>query len=76
MSKGMKGDPIIGGMSESEGRYWGNGEFANMPKETKMKDYPKAKEFGPTVLDDTMGTVDKSNSQAHDKSRRFISNQH
>ena len=72
----LRGDPIVGGMSENEGKYWGSGEFANMPKETRMKAYPKASQFGPTVLDDTMGHVDVTNEDAHDTSRRFISNQH
>jgi len=69
-------DPIVGGESESEGRVWGAGEHANMPKEIRMKDYPKAHEFGSDVLDDTMGHVDKTQGQAHMQSRRHLSNQH
>ena len=81
MAKSMKkamhhGDPIVGGESEDEGRVYGQGEFANMPQEVKMKSYPKAYEYGPDVLDDTMGTVDKSNSRAHTTSRKYVSNQH
>jgi hypothetical protein len=69
-------DPIVGGESEKEGRAWGRGEHANMPKETKMKDYPKANQMGPTVEDDTMGRIDKENSQAKRQSHRYTSNQH
>ena len=69
-------DPIVGGESESEGRVWGDGEFANMPTEVKMKHYPKAAEYGPDMLDDTMGTVDKSNKMSHSQSRKYVSNQH
>lgn len=69
-------DPMVGGESEAEGRTWGKGEFANMPQDVKMKIYPKAAEYGPDVLDDTMGTVDKSNSRAHTTSRKYVSNQH
>jgi|GEM_PF-2297239 len=69
-------DPIVGGESESEGRAWGHGQFANMPHEVKMKGYPKASEFGPSVLDDTMGHVDKTNHHAETQTRRHLSNQH
>lgn len=69
-------DPIVGGESEAEGRVMGHGDFANMPQKVEMKAYPKANEYGPTVLDDTMGHVDKTNKSAHQKSRSHISNQH
>lgn len=64
------------GESEKEGRAWGHGEFANMPKEVKMDRYPKAHEEGPTVEDDTMTRIDRENRQAHMQSRRHMSNQH
>lgn len=69
-------DPIVGGESEAEGRYWGKGEHANMPKDVKMKDYPKANEYGASIEDDTMGRVDSENMRAHSKSRSHVSNQH
>ena len=69
-------DPMVGGESEAEGRRIGAGDFAGMPTEVKMKMYPKASEYGPEVLDDTMGHVDKTNSMAHKKSRSHVSNQH
>jgi hypothetical protein len=69
-------DPMVGGVSEDEGRVWGEGEFANMPREVKMKMYPKSNEFGPDVLDDTMGGIDKTNMQASRQTRRNLSNQH
>lgn len=64
------------GNSEKEGRAWGKGEFANMPKETRMDMYPKASEFGPGDLDDTMTEIDRVNGTAHKKSRSYLSNQH
>lgn len=64
------------GESEKEGKVWGRGEFANMPKEVKMDKYAKANEFGPGVEDDTMTRVDAENSRAHTKSRKYMSNQH
>lgn len=79
MAKKMKkhhSDPIVGGESEREGKVMGRGEFANMPKEVKMVQYPKAHEFGPDVLDDTMGEIDQTTMRAHNKSHKFLSNQH
>jgi hypothetical protein len=64
------------GNSEKEGRAWGKGEFANMPKEVSMKSYPKANEYGPSDLDDTMTEIDRVNSMAHKRSRSHVSNQH
>lgn len=64
------------GVSEKEGKAWGHGEFANMPKEVKMDKYPKAHEAGAMVEDDTMGRVDKENMQAHKQTRKYMSNQH
>lgn len=69
-------DPIVGGESESEGRVWGSGEYANMPKEVKMKEYPKPAAFGPDMLDDTQGHINKVQEQAHSQARRHLSNQH
>lgn len=69
-------DPMVGGESEAEGRVMGRGDFANMPQQVKMKAYPKAAEYGPEVLDDTMGHIDTVNKRAHSKSKSYISNQH
>ena len=64
------------GTSENEGQAWGKGEFANMPQSQQMKGYPKANQFGPGNLDDTMTGIDKSNSSAASKTRSNLSNQH
>ncbi len=64
------------GSSENEKKAWGKGEFANMPKEVKMDMYPKANEFGPGNLDDTMTEIDRVNGVAHKKSHSYLSNQH
>ena len=63
------------GTSEHEGRAWGKGEFANMPKETKMDTYPKNRGQGGS-LDDTLTGIDRSISEAETQSRRHMSNQH
>ena len=64
------------GNSEREGKAWGRGEFANMPQEKKMNAYPKAHEYGPTDLDDTMTGIDSCNAKAHSTARSHLSNQH
>ncbi len=64
------------GNSEKEGKAMGKGQFANMPQEVKMQAYPKANQFGPSDLDDTMTGIDRETSQAHSKSRSRMSNQH
>lgn len=64
------------GNSEREGRAWGHGEHANMPKEVRLDTYPKAHEFGPGDLDDTMTEIDRVNGKAHTKARSHLSNQH
>lgn len=64
------------GNSEREGRRWGQGEHANMPKDVKMDAYPKAHEYGPTDLDDTMTEIDRVNGVAHKRARSNVSNQH
>lgn len=69
-------DPMVGGESEAEGKRIGAGQFAGMPTEVKMKAYPKGATYGSTVLDDTMGHVDKTNHMSDGKARRFVSNQH
>lgn len=69
-------DPMVGGSSEAEGRVWGHGEHANMPKDVRMQSYPESHEYGPEVLDDTMGHVDTVNARSHKKARSHVSNQH
>lgn len=64
------------GMSEKEGKAWGRGEHANMPKDVSMKMYPKANEFGAGVIDDTMTEIDQTTRSAHSKARKNLSNQH
>lgn len=64
------------GDSEREGKAWGHGQHANMPKEVKMDTYPKANEFGPGNLDDTMTEIDRVNMKSSSKTRSNLSNQH
>lgn len=64
------------GVSEKEDKAMGQGDFANMPKDVKMESYPKANQFGPGVLDDTMVEIDRTTKVASGKSHKFLSNQH
>ncbi len=64
------------GNSEKEGARVGAGKFAGMPTEVKMQAYPKAIEYGPSDLDDTMTEIDGCNRAAHSTARKHVSNQH
>ena len=71
-----KGKFQHGKESEREGKAWGRGEFANMPKEVSMAAYPKAHEAGPGYEDDTITRIDGENGRAQTKTKRYLSNQH
>jgi len=58
------------GTSENEGRPWGHGEFANMPKEAVMKPYPMNGHSLDGHLDDTMGRLDTDSQNAESIVRR------
>lgn len=64
------------GVSEKEKPAMGHGEFANMPKEVHMEEYPKAAKYRGGVLDDTITGIDRTNHMAESKAQRFLSNQH
>jgi hypothetical protein len=64
------------GSSEREGKAWGKGEFANMPKEVKMSAYPASKQYGGDYEDDTMVRIDAENSRTNSKAHSHKSNQH
>lgn len=63
------------GTSEKEGARWGGGEFANMPKDSKMKPYPKAS-MRADSLDDTITGIDSTVTRSVGKSKSHVSNQH
>lgn len=66
----------VHGSSEKEGKAWGRGEHANMPKEVKMSMYPRSNEAGPMEENDTMTRVDAENKRARMKTRSHLSDQH
>lgn len=64
------------GESEREGRVWGHGEFANMPKEERMESYPKVRRGREKALNDTISGIDDWSDQMLSKRDRYISDQH
>lgn len=64
------------GSSEHEGKAWGHGEFANMPKEVKMDSYPKNKMLKEPLENDTMTRIDAEISRSDSRARSHSSNQH
>lgn len=64
------------GVSEKEGHAWGHGEYANMPKEVKMKEYSKPSHYTGGVLDDTITGIDSNIAHSEGKAQKHLSNQH
>ena len=52
------------GTSENEGRPWGHGEYANMPKDVVFQPYPKGGYSLDGHLDDTIGRLDSDSSDS------------
>jgi hypothetical protein len=71
---GMRAEPS--GESEHEGRAMGKGQFANMPTEVRMEQYPKFPSQRGHDLDDTMREIDRCNAHAEKQESRYLSNQH
>lgn len=53
----------------------GKGEFANMPKDVYMKEYPKGRRPADGMIDDSMVDVDDIEEQAMNRRRRYWSKQ-
>lgn len=64
------------GVSEKEGRPWGHGEFANMPRESHLDAYRKPPTARSGILDDTIDGIDLSDGQAAHMRDRHLSHQH
>lgn len=60
------------GTSENEAKPWGHGQYANMPQEVKMSEYPKMphKELG--GIDDTAGRLASDAQNAEKADRRSL----
>jgi hypothetical protein len=68
MSRHMK-EPGPKGTSEHEGKVWGQGEFANMPKDVMMHPYPVIypKDEG---IDDTISRLDEDSNDARFRKKK------
>lgn len=63
------------GVSESEGKAWGSGQFANMPQDVKMQAYPKASNYRGRPEDDTITGIDSVCQKSESTASRYLSNQ-
>lgn len=53
----------------------GKGDFAGMPKDVKMEQYPPCKNYRGGALDDTMSGIDEVASMSEGKASKYLSNQ-
>lgn len=53
----------------------GKGDFAGMPSELMMKEYPKSRMGRSGELDDSMSDIDDVQSEAESRRSRYLSNQ-
>jgi hypothetical protein len=53
----------------------GKGNFANMPQEVKMTQYPKYPNPGDKELDDTITGIDQTVTTSSGKRKKYVSNQ-
>ena len=53
----------------------GKGNFANMPQEVKMTEYPKYPNAGDREIDDTITGIDKTVTASSGKRSKYVSNQ-
>lgn len=64
------------GVSENEGKRVGGSDFAGMPKEVNMSQYPKNRGAGHRDLNDTMTGIDMNISKSESYTQKHLSNQH
>lgn len=62
------------GKSEKEGKAWGHGQYANMPHEVVMEQYPKCRAVD-GVEDDTINGIDDVVDRGVAKVGKYMSNQ-
>lgn len=69
----MKKGNVAEKSSESEGKAWGHGKFANMPTEVVMKDYPAMGGFKEEKIDDSMSRLESDAKDAKRGERKSYS---
>lgn len=65
-------DPMVGGTSDNESRPWGQGNYANMPQEVRMQEYPKMPYKDLDTIDDTEGRLETDAKHAERGQRRNL----
>lgn len=68
MAKGIPGK----GSSENEGKAWGKGQFANMPTESMMKQYPTEGSYMDLNIDDTITRLTDDSKQVKRGERKNL----
>lgn len=63
------------GFVEGHDESIGKGQFANMPTDVMMREYPKSTMGRDKELDDSMTDIDDVQEQAASRRNRFVSNQ-
>lgn len=64
-----------GGFIEGHDESIGRSDFAGMPKEVVMREYPKTRGMKDEMIDDTMSDIDGIENESEGKRRRYLSNQ-
>jgi hypothetical protein len=64
MKKHHHSDPMVGGTSDHESKPWGHGNYANMPQEVRMQEYPKRPYKDLDSIDDTAGRIETDDRHA------------
>ena len=72
MKSSKKGDPMVGGTSDMESKPWGHGQYANMPQEVRMQDYPKMPHKELDGIDDTAGRLSGDEKHAERGDRKGL----
>jgi hypothetical protein len=65
-------DPMVGGTSDKQSKPWGQGNYANMPQEVRMQEYPKRPYRDLDGIDDTAGRIETDDRQAEVGERRNL----
>lgn len=63
------------GFATGHDEHIGRGDYAGMPKEVKMEQYPPCRNYPGGELDDTMTDIDEIASMSERKASKYRSNQ-
>lgn len=66
-------DPMVGGTSDNQSKPWGHGQYANLPQEVRMQEYPKMPYKDLDTIDDTAGRLETDAKQEEVGQRKNLS---